>query len=63
MKERLVDPVHFFDAKGNSMLSYNLLVERNRILESQNQRLTALLRKQIERNKAYQAAASTTTTH
>ncbi len=49
MKNRLVDPVHVFDAKGRSLLSYEQLENRNALLIAQVERLKRMLRKQLER--------------
>lgn len=48
MKKRLVDPVHIFDAKGRSLLSYEELERKNILLTGQVARLLRMLRRQIE---------------
>jgi hypothetical protein len=47
---RLVDPVHFFNSEGTPVLTLKYLLDRNEALEDEVQRLTRLLRAQIERN-------------
>ncbi len=45
MKRKLVDPVHFFDQTGVSMLSGRHLQERNAALEKENERLLDIIRR------------------
>jgi len=40
---RSVSPIHFFDQFGNSMLNYQQLVEDNKRLTEENQRLRRAL--------------------
>lgn len=47
---KLIDPVHFYDAKGRPISSYEQMEKRIAMLERQNERLLRALRGQIERN-------------
>lgn len=51
MTKRLVDPVHFFNSEGVPVLQLKHLLKHNALLEHQVQRLTRMLRAQVERNK------------
>jgi hypothetical protein len=52
MSNRLVDPVHFFNHEGVAVLTLKHLAAENEKLSNEIERLTRLLRAQIERNRA-----------
>lgn len=58
---RLVDPVHFFNAEGVSLLSLKHLMKVNESLEKDNERLLRLLRAQVERNRVGSSETETST--
>lgn len=51
MNTRLVDPVHFFDAQGNSMVSNEHQRARILELEAENAKLRRLLMAQIRKQQ------------
>jgi uncharacterized small protein (DUF1192 family) len=52
MSRKLVDPVHFFDAKGRSILRAEELEKRNAQLEAEVARLKRLVEVQSRRLQA-----------
>lgn len=63
MTRKLVDPVHFFNAKGQAMVNVAHLEARNRELEAQVERLTELLKAQVEKNARITQADPTPILH
>jgi uncharacterized small protein (DUF1192 family) len=55
-RKRLVDPVHVFDAKGRSILSYEQLERRCALLERQLARTIRMLRRQAKNQEPSEAA-------
>lgn len=51
MNQKLVNPIHFFDERGHSTLSFDHLLQRNKELEKEIERLNRLLRAQARRIK------------
>ena len=51
-QRKLVDPVHFFDQQGSSLLNAEFLSKRVDELTAENKRLTRLLEAQVRKNQA-----------
>jgi len=47
---KLLNPVHFFDSRGNSTLSYDFLVAENKRLEAELEKYKRLLQAQVRKN-------------
>lgn len=58
MTQKLVNPVHFFDQRGRSILSNDDLAERNEKLEAENKRLRELIVVLNKQRDALRAAAA-----
>jgi uncharacterized small protein (DUF1192 family) len=59
LKDRLVDPIHFFNSEAVPILTLKELEKRNADLENQVLRLTRMLKAQVEKNKLSEPAADT----
>lgn len=55
MKRRLVDPIHFFDSHGKSMLTRKIEARRIEELEAENLKLKQLLGKTVKALKGERA--------
>jgi hypothetical protein len=55
--------VHFFNSEGVPVLTIKHLTDQNTLLRSQVDRLTRMLRAQVERNRATAVAVTTQKLH